>query len=667
MQYQLNPQPKSITYEPGLCDVLSLQNAICAIDTDNAMFEALPTSLRPQSSSASARYEYSLGKPEPCCAPNREQGYAMRICAHGVTIRANDALGLRYGVMTFAAILRQCSNGKLPCALITDWPELKHRGLMLDVSRGKVYTLDYLLGLIDLLSKLRYNVLQLYIEHTFDFSGHPEISEGSDPLTKEDIRTLQAHCTRRGIELQANLQCLGHCRRILTRREHMALAESDMYWSLCTTSDNSLRLIDEMFSEYLPLFDSPWVNICFDEPYDIGKGKSAHLHRSSESLYIDFLLKVSELAKRYGKKVMVFGDVFIHNPAYLDRMPKNIIYLDWCYDPKPVYGTPALFRESGATFWVCPGTGNWNTLFPRLDGAITNVVNLVQEGVAAKADGMLFTDWNDHGGYTQPAPSYYLYTYAALTSWNGCDPGSVPVDTLTDDVLSIPGFSSVVHVFAEIYHLPPIWSKNRSECVMALFDEPIFGKAVSGDEPPAGLVAYDLNLPIGVEPVFERHSQHPLRPYYRIPEATLHAIDSILKRAAQCISALPDSCEKRQFSYIADAFTLMKDKLLLSSRIIGAVRSGAMTQEDFLLLEDQLRIMIKRFVHLQLAYVDLWHEIARWSEIEISLTYFAHIISRIDYLRDWLSLQRESHAAGKGYDTAFATYETGGYETLPTY
>ena len=84
-------------------------------------------------------------------------------------------------------------------------------------------------------------------------------------------------------------------------------------------------------------------------------------------------------------------------------------------------------------------------------------------------------------------------------------------------------------------------------------------------------------------------------------------------------------------------------------------------------LEDQLRLLIKRYVHLQMTYTKLWLDIARPSEIELSLTYFAHIIERLDYLREWLSVQREETAAGREADYGFVSYETAGYTTLPTY
>ena len=45
----------------------------------------------------------------------------------------------------------------------------------------------------------------------------------------------------------------------------------------------------------------------------------------------------------------------------------------------------------------------------------------------------------------------------------------------------------------------------------------------------------------------------------------------------------------------------------------------------------------------------------------------AHILERLDYLRDWLSLQREALEAGKELSYDFSDYQTAGYGTLPTY
>lgn len=665
MVYQLFPPVKKITYGKTLCALEKLHGAVCT-EIDAQAFSDLPGNLIPAFTSETGGYCYRIGQVDNCPAPEKDQGYVIQIEEDGIRVTAMDSAGLRYGIDTLRQILKQAGS-QVICLEIEDYPTMRNRGLMLDISRGKVYTREYLLELVRILSKFRYNVLQLYMEHPFDFKKHPEICEGSDPITAEDIHILQNRCRELNIELQANLQCLGHFHRILTRKEHMDLSESEMFWSLCTTSEGSVQLIDEMFSEYLPLFDSKWVNICFDEPYDIGKGKSASSGKDGSELYVAFLKKIHALAAKYGKKIMIFGDVFIRHPELLTAMPKDVRYLDWCYDPKPEYGTPAIFNQHGLDYWVCPGSGNWNTLFPRLDGSLTNINHLLREGVAANAGGMLFTDWNDHGGYTQPAAGYYAYGHAAIAAWAGEPQQPEKEDAYMDDVLALPGYSKIVKTFAKIYQLPPIWSKNRSQCVMALFDEPIFGKAVRGPQPPEGLKAYDLALPEGVQTVLERHSQHPLRPVFSIPESTCAAIAELAAQAKALALQLPECPAREQFCYQADAFTLMTDKLALSRKIINSFAHGGLTVRNLVLLEDEVRVITKRYIHLQLNFIKVWLQVARVSEIDISMTYFAHIIERLDYLRDWISLQREKLTGGGNIPTDFSDYETAGYTTLPTY
>lgn len=666
MDYVLFPPMKRIEYRLGACHLKALEGTALSAGADG-LAAILPQSLRPRSNAATGGYLYEAGQPSACGKAAHAQGYAIAISPGGISLQAADREGLRYGLDTLRQIISQSDGSVLRCLEITDWPILENRGLMLDVSRGKVYTRTWLFSLIDLLAKLRYNTFQLYTEHTFDFKKHPEICRGSDPLTAEDIAALQARCQEQGIELQANLQSLGHCRRILTRPEYSALSESDMLWSLSTTNEGSFSLLDDLYSEYLPLFSSPWLNICLDEPYDIGRGQSAGLGKNRGELYLSYLLRLHQIAARYGKRIMLFGDFFLRHPDLLEHVPHDIVYLDWIYDPKSFYGTPAVYRSSGMPFWVCPGTGSWNSLFPRLDGAIINIVNLTLEGIHEGARGMLLTDWNDHGGCAQPGPVHYLHAYAAAVAWSGADPGKAAIGAWADRVLALPGYTGVILKIAEIYLIPPIWSKNRSECIMALFDEPIFGGAIRGPIPPEGLKANDLSLPEGIEPVFDRHSQHPLRPYFSIPGSSCLEIRRIALEARPRAELLAEGLVRDQLLYILDAFDLMLDKLELSRNILARFEESAPGIPELIRFEDELRVIIGRYVRLQMAYERNWLAVARYSEIEISLTFFAHIIARLDYLRDWLSVQREHQSQGLESDTAFSSYVTAGYTTLPTY
>ena len=83
--------------------------------------------------------------------------------------------------------------------------------------------------------------------------------------------------------------------------------------------------------------------------------------------------------------------------------------------------------------------------------------------------------------------------------------------------------------------------------------------------------------------------------------------------------------------------------------------------------ERELRLLIGRYTSLEIAFIDNWRTFAKQSEIAITLTYFAHIMERLDYLKAWLGVQREALQTYHEVDYAFASYETAGYQSLPTY
>ncbi len=156
-------------------------------------------------------------------------------------------------------------------------------------------------------------------------------------------------------------------------------------------------------------------------------------------------------------------------------------------------------------------------------------------------------------------------------------------------------------------------------------------------------MAYDLSLlPECIGYIMERHSQHPLRPHFSIPLKTVKVIRKIVEDAERYIMEFRESSVRNQMIYIIEAFKLMADKIALSHRILSCMKGEDLIAPDYIGIEDDLRIMISRFTDLQLFYVEIWHEVAKRSELYSSLTYFANIIARLDYLRDWIFIQRKS-------------------------
>jgi hypothetical protein len=78
----------------------------------------------------------------------------------------------------------------IPSVEIRDWSDLPNRGVMLDVSRNRVHTLETLYLLVDTLAALKFNQLQMYTEHTFAYTAHPTVWNDSGAITKEQAQAL---------------------------------------------------------------------------------------------------------------------------------------------------------------------------------------------------------------------------------------------------------------------------------------------------------------------------------------------------------------------------------------------------------------------------------------------------------------------------------------------
>lgn len=642
-----------------------LDKLILSVWVDELFLSKFPSSMSVEVGKSNG-YHAVIGKTFDMVPLERAESYSIAVSRDGINLVAKDKNGLCYGLLALSMLI---SKGCPQCCLIKDWPAVQNRGLMLDASRGKVYTVEQIKKVVDVLALSRYNIFQLYIEHTFAFSRYPEISEGCDAYTKEDILEIKEYCKKKCIRLQGNLQSFGHCRRILTRKEHMELRESGDFWTLSPVEEGTYTLLENMYAEYMPLFDDVYFNVCSDETYDLGQGKSNEISKKTSigEVYKKHLLRLRELAAQNGKKLMAFGDIVLKHPDLISDFPDDVIFLDWIYDPKNHYNTPSVFNTTGRRFWVCPGTGQWNSLFPRFDGTLINIEGLVLEGLKNNADGMLLTDWNDHGGYAMAGFALYSYVFAGLVSWSGSTFGRNGADDIVDWIIDEPSYSTLMHLYAEIYMLPPIWSKNRSECVMALFDEPVYGSAIRGELPSPGIKAYDLELPPGIQHVLEPMAHHPLRPYFSIPEDTISEICKIVHSVEPIIEKMRKEELEKQFRYVHDAFLLLADKLRFSRDLVAKMNTRHMTSEDFILYENKVSDIIKRFCRLEMDFISIWRMMARDSEIEISLTYFSNIIGRFDYLRTWLEKQRCDLEKNYVPDYDFSTYETAGYNTIPTY
>lgn len=364
---------------------------------------------------------------QPKAATARD-AYRLKIGPKGIEVESPSQEGLRFAFQTLGQLLRGKGRGlrktQVDAIEILDQPDFRDRGIMLDVSRGRVPTQATLESIVDLSAHLRLNVLMLYIEHTFAFRRHPEIGEGASPLTAEAILSLDAYAADRGVELVPCLQSLGHMEHVLALPDYAHLAESDRRWSLSPSRPETYALLEDLYDEFLPLFRSKRFNVNCDEPFDLGRGQSAKRapQKTPSRLFFDHIQRLRKLSQAHGKQLMIWADFALQHPAEMDRLGKDVVLLDWWYEAEFDADRIKKLRRKGLEVWTCPGTSAWNCLFPRVENAERNITRWADAGRAHGATGFLNTDWGDFGHYNSLGASLQSYAWGAQQSWSGAIP-----------------------------------------------------------------------------------------------------------------------------------------------------------------------------------------------------------------------------------------------------
>lgn len=349
------------------------------------------------------------------------QAYRITIHPNQILLEGGDEAGLFYALQTFKQIVRYAKEqGTLPLLSIVDRPDFKHRGIMLDVSRDKVPTMNTFKNLIDLFASWKINELQLYTEHTFAYQNHPVVWEGFSPLTAGEILELDQFCRERFIDLVPNQASFGHMGKWLGHNQYKYLAEGPNSGVLSPAVPGSINLMRELYAELLPNFSSHYFNINCDEVGGLGAGRSKEIvkQKGEGRVYLDFITQLKSEVDNYNRTTQFWGDIILDYPELIPELPKDMIALLWGYDATYQFDANCKkLHDAGNPFYVCPSTSSGRSLVGCNQNAFYNLKDAAMNGLKYGAVGFLNTDWGDYGHW-QPLPvSYPAFMLGAAVSW----------------------------------------------------------------------------------------------------------------------------------------------------------------------------------------------------------------------------------------------------------
>ena len=369
------------------------------------------------------------------------EAYRLELLPNTVKITFGDDAGHFYALQTLAQLRAQSTpHPPPPRPALDDAPAFPLRGVLLDVSRGRLPRPARLKRRLELLAHLKINHVQLYFEHPFRFAFDPSIAgdPSADAYTPDDLRNLDAHCRALHIDLVPCFTCFGHLGRLLSlpayrplaAREFPAPSWEEATWlqrlrgaTLNPSHPDVPALLESLLSEFLPCFSSPSFNLCGDETYDLPDALPPGAPPNAlGDLYASHVRRVAAIAARHGKRVLLWGDVLHKHPAAIRSLPKDATVLDWAYYPTNDFAKCRNFADAGVPFACCPSTRGFGALFPHAAEAAEVVRAQTAAALDHGAIGILNTDWGDFGHFALPPASLHGFAHAAALAWNPSTP-----------------------------------------------------------------------------------------------------------------------------------------------------------------------------------------------------------------------------------------------------
>ena len=369
-----------------------------------------------------------------------EQAYRIDLAPDGISVTANAAAGLFYGVTTVVQLLKPRDGSLwLPEGHIEDWPDLELRQIYWDDAHH-LDKPEILRKAIRQAAFFKINGFALKLEGHFQFKSAPALVEPY-ALTPQEFQALTDYGLKYHVQLIPYLDGPGHIAFILKHPEYAKLREyPESNYELCATNPDSYKL---MFGLFQDLIDAnKGVNYFYlstDEPYYVGLADNQQCHEAARAkelgsvgkMLAEFTTKTANHLHDRGRTVIFWGE-YPMKTGDLASLPSHLVNGE-------VYGPQfdPVFKKHGIRQMIYTSSEGEEKLFPeyfslpaskrlhpgarstqRVDDTFRKISNDTARR-DAELMGMVNAGWADMG--LHPDTFWLGYATAGSTAWR---PGS---------------------------------------------------------------------------------------------------------------------------------------------------------------------------------------------------------------------------------------------------
>lgn len=292
-------------------------------------------------------------------------------------------------------------------------------GTMLDCSRNAVMTAESVKRWIDLTAKLGCNTLHLYMEDTYEVDGQPYFGHLRGRYSKAELKQIDAYAAAHGMQVIPCIQTLAHVNALFHWPVYREIRDAADI--LLTGDERTHALVDGMFRTLRECLRTNIVNIGMDEADLLGLGKYLTLHgyRDRFSILMEHLRRVSEMAKKYGFELLMWGDMFFRLaggdyftnfnqdpelgeiPEEVRQLvPENIHLVYWDYfsrDRQSYERNIDAHNAIKSGSWFAGGLWTWAGFAPHNTFSIATMREAMKACHAKGVENVVMTMWGDNG------------------------------------------------------------------------------------------------------------------------------------------------------------------------------------------------------------------------------------------------------------------------------
>ena len=303
-------------------------------------------------------------------------------------------------------------------------------GIMLDMSRNAVMTVDALKKYMLILKKMGYNSVFLYCEDTYEVEGEPYFGYMRGRYSISEMKEIDDYASSIKIEVVPCIQTLSH----LETAVRWGQFPSDDHRTMMVGEERCYQLIDNMFATLSKCFKTKRIHIGMDEAFGLGRGKylDKNGYEPVASIMKKHLDRVMEIAAKYGYELLIWSDMYFRalgKNYYCERleMPKsivesvpkdvNLVYWDYyhteekCYDDM-IFNHHQLTRK----VWFSGRACTQNGFLPHNRYTLRTAIPGIEACKKNKVRNVLMTMWGNNGGecsrYAVLPSLFYVIEYA---------------------------------------------------------------------------------------------------------------------------------------------------------------------------------------------------------------------------------------------------------------